>query len=72
MVAVSVSAFVQRSFQIAVLRSNVNRAPGAEVITCGSVTAKVMVKIACTSSSVRPCCEPAELGCVVAAAVLNV
>ena len=32
-VAVKVSALVQFTFQIAVLRSNVNNAPGAEVIS---------------------------------------
>jgi hypothetical protein len=43
-VAVSVSALVQDSFQIAVFRSCVNSAPGADVISCGTVNAKVIVK----------------------------
>jgi hypothetical protein len=49
-VAVKVSALVQFTFQIAVLRSSVNSAPGADVISSGSVRAKVTVKIEASSS----------------------
>ena len=59
-VAVNVSARVQCSLQIAVLRSRVNSAPGAEMITCGTVSANVTLKIDATSSSVITCCEPGE------------
>src|SRR6266849_1653848 len=70
-VAVNVSDLVQCSFQMAVLRSSVNRAPGADVITCGTVRAKVMVKMDATSSSVRTCCDPGEGDGCCWAAVLN-
>src|SRR6266702_3170756 len=70
-VAVDVSDLVQCSFQMAVLRSSVKRAPGADVITCGTVSAKVMVKMDATSSSVRTCCEPGEGDGCTWAAVLN-
>src|SRR6266571_8161711 len=39
-VAVSVCGATSESFQIAVLRSWVNRAPSAETISCGTVRAK--------------------------------
>src|SRR6266704_2006288 len=70
-VAVNVSDLVQCSFQMAVLRSSVKRAPGADVITCGTVSAKVMVNMDATSSSVRTCCEPGEGDGCTWAAVLN-
>src|SRR5438094_332407 len=57
-VAVSVWDFVQDSFQIAVLRSNVKSALGADVITCGSVTANVTMKIDAISSWEIICCSP--------------
>src|ERR1700719_3552649 len=57
-VAVKVSAFTQFTFQIAVLRSRVKRAPGAEVISWGSVKAKVIVKIDESSSIVIGDCVP--------------
>src|SRR5690348_1416142 len=59
-VAVSVSALVQSIFQIAVLRSSVNTAPGAEVISCGTVSAKVMMKMEAISLSEITCCDPGD------------
>src|SRR5207247_5169507 len=71
-VAVSVCACSQLSFQIAVLRSSENSAPCADVITCGTVSAKVTVNIDASSSPVSMSWDPREgLGCT-AGAVLNV
>ena len=57
-VAVRVWALVHDSFQMAVLRSSVNSAPLAEVMTWGVVIEKVMTKIEAISSSVTICCCP--------------
>ena len=59
-VAVSVCALVQLSFQMAVLRSSVKRAPGADVMTCGTVREKVITNIEATSESEMTCCVPGE------------
>lgn len=71
-VAVSVSAFVQLTFQIAVLRSSVKTAPGAEVISCGTVNEKVMVKMDAISLSEITCCDPGDGDAIGWGAVLNV
>jgi len=42
-VAVGVRGFVKDSFQIAVLRSSLNNAPGADVISWGTVSENVML-----------------------------
>src|SRR5258706_6145421 len=71
-VAVSVSAFVHDSFQIAVFRSCVNRAPGADVISCGTVSAKLTVKTDASWSAVSSSWVPGDGdGCAVGW-VLNV
>src|SRR5260370_29858175 len=59
-VAVNVCALVQDSFQIAVLRSSVKSAPGADVIWCGTVSANVMTKIDAISSLEMICCCPGD------------
>jgi hypothetical protein len=51
-VAVSVSAFSHATFQMAVFRSRVKSAPGAEVIWFGTVNEKVTVKMDASSSLV--------------------
>jgi len=50
-VAVSVCACEKDSFQIAVLRSWVNSAPGASVISCGTVSENVIVLLAAVPSA---------------------
>src|SRR6201984_2125073 len=59
-VAVSVSALVQLTLQVAVLRSSVKTAPGAEVISCGTVSENVMVKMEAISLSEITCCDPGD------------
>ena len=49
-----------------------NSAPGADVITWGTVSAKVMEKIDATSSSVMTCCVPGDGDACGCAAVLKV
>ena len=59
-VAVNVCALVQDSFQMAVLRSSVKSAQGADVITCGTVRVNVITKIDARSWSVMTCCWPGD------------
>ena len=59
-VAVKVCASVRDTFQIAVRRSIVNSAPGAEVISCGTVSEKVTLRIEPNSSGVIVICDRAK------------
>ena len=70
-VAVNVSDFVQSSFQVAVRRSKVKTAPGAEVITRGRLRENVMVKIDAISLFEMTCCEPGDGDVSGWAAVVN-
>jgi hypothetical protein len=59
-VAVNVAGFVNDTFQIAVFRSSVNNAPGAETISLGTTSENVTVKIEANWSAVNGDCEPGD------------
>ena len=59
-VAVNVSGFVMDIFQIAVFRSSVNKAPGAETISLGTTSENVIVKIEANWSALIGDCEPGD------------
>src|SRR5437660_7689454 len=71
-VALRVCAWVRDSFQIAVRRSIVNSAPGADAISCGTVSEKVTLRIELNSSGVIVICDPGEGDAGGCAWVLNV
>src|ERR1700674_119917 len=59
-VAVTVCDCVMDSFQIAVFRSSVKSAPGADVISCGTVSENVMVKMEASWSADNGDVDPGD------------